>query len=250
MLTTMLGIRDGRRRPRGSAWRQEPAGGAMAPVPGVRCSARRRGGPDEPWTVGRGDRRLGDDAGGLRDRRPVGPRVPAGPHRPRRPVHEAAGFDRVLIGYYSNGADGFLTSALVVARDRAARAAAGPPPRASWPRRWRPASWPRSTCSAKGAPRCTSSAAVATPIRRAMVTSRSRRALSALGGVRGLLRRTWAATEPFDHEASTTGRPGTLSAVRPATGLPCRLRRRGFGCCGRAAGAAARRVHGLGRAVG
>ena len=60
-------------------------------------------------------------------------------------VHEEAGFDRVLIGYFTNAPDGFLVGAHVGRVDRAPRPPARPPPRASSPRRSRPASWPRST---------------------------------------------------------------------------------------------------------
>src|ERR1700693_5071241 len=79
-------------------------------------------------------------------------------------IHERAGFDRVLIGEFSDAPDGFLVGAHAasVTERLGFRLGIG---RVSWRRRSPPANWRPWTSSAMAVSRCTSLPVAATPIR-------------------------------------------------------------------------------------
>ena len=85
-------------------------------------------------------------------------------------AHEDGGFDRVLVGYCSSGADGFVVAAHA-RRAPSGSAFSSPTARASSRRRSPRARRPRSTTSPAAASRSTSSPAAATPSSSATATS-------------------------------------------------------------------------------
>ena len=76
-----------------------------------------------------------------------GPAIDHGYLRDFARAHDEAGFDRVLIGYGSSQPDGLQVAAYARRAHRAAQLPHRPPPRRSWPRRWRRARSRRSTSS-------------------------------------------------------------------------------------------------------
>ena len=137
-------------------------------------------------------------------------------------VHEDAGFDRVLIGYFTNAPDGFIVVAHVAALDRAPRDAARPPARLRRP-------------DARGPQDGDARPAEQGPPGRPHHQRRQRR-----GPGQGrrltdhgaryrrsreyveVLRRTWASREAFDHAGEFYKVEGALARSRRGTATPSR----------------------------
>ena len=101
---------------------------------------------------------------------PRGPAIDIDYVRRFAQAHEQSDFDRILIGYFSNGADGFIVAQYAAfVTDKLGLMLAHRPGFVA--PTWQRASWRRWIISAAGASRCTSFRAVTTPNRPRMATS-------------------------------------------------------------------------------
>lgn len=149
---------------------------------------------------------------------PVGPSFQPDHIARAAAVHEHAGFDRVLIGYYSDGADGFLTAAHVAAAtDRLGLLLAHRPGFVAPTLAARKLATLDVLSGGRAAVHVISGGSTADQARDGDFVDhdgRYRRSAEYID----LLRRTWAADEPFDHDGEFYRVVGATAAVRPVDG--------------------------------
>ena len=116
-------------------------------------------------------------------------------------AHERAGFDKVLVGYTSTSADGFLVVGVRRRAHRAARLSASRTGPASSRPRWPRARRPRSTSSSGGRARAPHHhrRQRRRPGARRRLRSTTTRATAAPTSTSDVLRRVWTEARPFDH---------------------------------------------------
>ena len=166
-------------------------------------------------------------------------------------VHEAAGFDRVLIGYFTNAPDGFLVGAHVAAStERLGLLVAHRPGFVAPTLAARKFATLDQLSRGRAAVHIISGGSDADQARDGDFADHGDRYRRSAEYVR-VLRRTWSSREPFDHhgdfyrvERAHVGHHAVERDVDPGL-RRWRVRRRH-----RAAGAGDRHVHGVGRAAG
>ena len=160
---------------------------------------------------------------------PAGPPFDAAIVAETARIHERAGFDRVLIGYFSDAPDGFLIGAHAASVTTRLGFLLAHRPGFVAPRRSPPASWQRSITSPAAVSRCTSFPAAATPTRPRTATGPTPRpAIAAPANISAFS----AAAEPSPSRsttrASSIARAGPIAryaAVRSRTSRFLRRRR-------------------------